>query len=158
MITEDVSNEVTTSNDYYDNNQKIPTTTAKDRPDPPGFSVFDQDDLNKMTLEEQMQQFDEKCYNYFDNIDDDAKAIEIPPDMFDSDPTTETVTYISMMIKKPNLPVIDNTTTIEDEEEIPIPLGNFDIDDEFITSITTEEEESNPPIDNIRIVDATTIE
>ena len=44
MITEDTSNKVTTRNDYYDNNQTIPNTTAKDQSDPPGFSVLDQVD------------------------------------------------------------------------------------------------------------------
>ena len=68
----------------------IPTTTTKDQAIdiPPGIS---KDDWNKMTLEEQ---YDEQCYNYFDNIDaDDDKVIEIPHDIFDMfefDPTTET--------------------------------------------------------------------
>ena len=84
-----------------------------------------------------MQQFDKKCYNYFDNIDDDAEAIERPHDMFDSDPITETITHMPTMIEEPNPPIINNTTTTGDEEEIPIPPGMFDIDDEFTTSNTT---------------------
>ena len=93
----------------------IPTITTQDQAFD-SASVSDQDEVNKMTLEEQMEQYDEKYYNYFDNLDDD------------------------------------------DVIEIPIPPGMFNTDDEFTTSITTEEKESNPPVDNIRIVTATTIE
>ena len=139
----------------------IPTITTQ-------VQAFDsetsnQDDFDRMTLEEQMQQYDEECYAYFDDIDDDAEVIEIPPGMFDTDPTTETITHMPTMIEEePNPPIIDNTTTTGDKEEIPIPPGMFDIDNEFTTRNTTEEEEdaeeeSNPLVDNIRINAATTI-
>ena len=51
----------------------------------------------------------------------------------------------------------DDDDDDDDEEiEIPNPFGMFDTDDEFTTSITTEEEESDPPVANIRMVAATT--
>ena len=122
----------------HNNNQTIPTITTKDQniDIPAGFSPSDQDDfhkmtleelmhdekcsigvfashsdVNKMTLEEQMEQYDEKCYNYFDNLDDDDEVIEIPHDMFDFDPTIETTTTT---IPKNNK-VTDITTTTGDE-------------------------------------------
>jgi len=71
-----------------------------------------------MTLEE--QQYDEKCYNYFDNIDDDDdEVIEIPHDMFDFGPTTETTTHMPTMIEEePNPPVIDNITTVHTTDTV----------------------------------------
>ena len=61
----------------YNNNQTIPITTNKDQAVTilPGFSAPDLDDFHNMTPEEQ---YNEKCYNYFDNIDDDNKVVEIP--------------------------------------------------------------------------------
>ena len=61
----------------HNNNRTIPTITRKDQAIDisHGFSnTSDQEDFNKMTLE----QYDEKSYNYFDNIDDDNKVVEIP--------------------------------------------------------------------------------
>ena len=115
-----------------------------------GFSdTSDQDqvDWNNMTEE----QYVEKCNTYFDNsYDDDYQVVPIPPGMFNPlnfDPTTETTTYMLTMIKEestpPNAADTPNhtdipTTTIEDEEEILIPPGMFDIDNEFTTSTPME--------------------
>ena len=50
--------------------------------------------------------YDEKCYNYFDNIDDDDEVIQISHDMFDCDPITE---HMPTMIKEESHPpVVDN--------------------------------------------------
>merc|ERR1712238_560731 len=51
---------------------------------------------------------------------------------------------------EPNPPIIDNTTNTGEEEEIPSPPGMFNINDEFATSTTMEEDEkSNNYYDNI---------
>ena len=146
----------------YNNNQTIRTITTKDQatnvpPDiPPSFSnTSNQDNFNKKTLEEQMQQYDEKYYNFFNNIDDDDGVIEIPHDMFDSDSTTETITHIPTMIEEePNPLIINNTTTTGEEgEENRNMSDNATIDAKFTTSTTMEEEEedekSNNYYDNI---------
>ena len=100
-----------------------------------------QGNFNKMTQEEQMQQYDEKCYNYFDNNDDDEEVIEIPHDMFDSDPITETTTYMPTMSEEEPTPPVDNiridaadtlihtdtpNTTIEEAEDLEriVPTSN----------------------------------
>ena len=72
------------------NNQTIPTTTTNNQAViiPPGFSAPNQDDFQNMTEE----QHDEKCYNDFDNIDDDDKVIEILHDMFNYDGEFTTIT------------------------------------------------------------------
>ena len=48
---------------------------------------------------------------------------------------------------RPDIPIIENPTTIE-EEEFPIPSGMVDIDDEFTTSTTTEKEEDEKSSNN----------
>ena len=52
--------------------------------------------MNKMTL---IEQYNEQCYNYFDNIDDDAEVFPINFDLFPSDPTTDTTTHMTTMIE-----------------------------------------------------------
>ena len=77
--------------------------------------------------------------------------------MFDSDPTTETITYMPTMIEEePNPHVINNTiTTGGEEEEVRKTSDDATIDNKFTTSTTTEEEEeeedekSNNYYDNI---------
>ena len=159
IITQDQAFNFNTSN------QEDPFAPIKDTP---GFTASnsdtsgqDQVDWNNMTEE----QYVEKCNTYFDNsYDDDYQVVPIPPGMFNPlnfDPTTETTTYMLTMIKEestpPNAADTPNhtdipTTTIEDEEEILIPPGMFDIDNEFTTSTPMEEEEdekSNNCYDNI---------
>ena len=101
----------------HNKNQTIPTITIQDQAFDSNTS--DQDDFYAKTLEEQMQQYNEECYGYFDDIDDDDKVIEIPHDMFDCDPTTE---HMPTMIEEEYNPPIDNisidaATTIEEAEE-----------------------------------------
>ena len=98
--------------------------------DTPGFTASAQDDFHKMTPE---VEYDEQCYNYFDNDDDDDdEVIEIPNDMFDM-PT---------MIKEPNPPVND--------EFVPIPDGTFDqeptIETVLETSATTVQQQLDTTI------------
>ena len=73
-----------------------------------------------MTLEEQ---YNEQCYNYFDNIDDDAEVFLINFDLFPSDPTTNTTTHMPTIIKENSIPrdaadtPIHTDTTIEETKE-----------------------------------------
>ena len=99
--------------------------------DTPGFTTSetsnqDQDDFNKMTLKEQIQQeYDEECYNYFDNIDNDDEYIAIDFDMFECGPTTEmtpTATTAGQNLHKnppdaADTPIHTDTTIEETEEE-----------------------------------------
>ena len=49
---------------------------------------------------------------------------------------------------RPDIPIIENTTTVEVEEEFPIPPGMFNIDDEFTNSNTIEKEEEDEKNNN----------
>ena len=89
-------------------NQVTTITTANDRPDPPGFSDFDQDDLNKK-----------------------KKKQATPP------PKTTTTHEIN----RPTPGFSDSSDDNDDDQFVPIPLGMFDIDDEFTAITTTEDEE-----------------
>ena len=105
-----------------------------------------------MTLE---KKYDEKYYNYYDNIDDDDEVIEIPQDMFDFDDkfTAITTTEDEEVCTTSEDELCTTTTTgEEEEEEVRNTSDNATIDDKFTTSTTTTEEEdenSNNYYDNI---------
>ena len=75
--------------------------------------------------------------------------------MFDTDPTTETITHMPTMIEEePNPPIIDHTTTTggEEEEEVRNTSDKATINNDSTTSTATddkEDEKSNNYYDNI---------
>ena len=98
--------------------QAFDSETSNQDAIPSGITI---DNWNKMTLEEQ---YNEQCYNYFDNIDDDAEVFLIDFDLFPSNPTTDTTTHMPTMIKEkstpPNAadaPIHTDTPIVETEEE-----------------------------------------
>ena len=139
MITEDESNEVksnevTTSNDYYDNNPTIPTTTSKDRPDPPGFSVFDQvdnDDEVVLTPAGMFNCDDEFTANTTTEDEEgyiattrDEEEIPIPPSNFDIDDEFTTSNTTTATTHQIVIPPASTTHTKPKDQQVAVITNN----------------------------------
>jgi len=143
----------TTIEEAAEQQQQTRHTQSKDRPVP----VISNKNTNKNKKTKKMQKKATLKMTHMPAI------IEEEP----NSPTTEDEEAVRTTNTASGFNIIENTTfvhtttttdtndtnnTTGDEEEIPIPTGMFDIDDEFTTSNTTEEEDdekSNNFYDNI---------